>query len=307
MAKTTRKNLKLYGTSGSTTDFGQFGSQKAGAPLKTKDIETIQNLTAWVSGLTSAVVSGNKVPYLEDVNSLFLVLFYQLFYLLENGIPEWNADTTYYIGSMVRKAGTSEIYTSLVDNNLNNALPSVSDSNWFYVIGVSGGKTIIKNDLTVDANLNVTGTISGERNIVFKTNGMSETKTSTGTYSFPSDTGIITINNLKTGRVRITASCYVYLSGRESIYNGFQRLNILFNLYCDKGGGSTVSIGSFRVNADANTLRYSIREDFCTINHIITGLPEGDNTFTFTYQMTQPNGDQPHCEIYNLEIMVEEI
>lgn len=40
----------------------------------------------------------------------------------------------YTIGSYVRKTGTAELYASLVNSNLNNALPNqVSNSNWLYI------------------------------------------------------------------------------------------------------------------------------------------------------------------------------
>jgi hypothetical protein len=46
---------------------------------------------------------------------------------MEQGIPEWDASTTYYIGSLA-KDSSGNIYVSLTDNNLNNALSSAT--NW---------------------------------------------------------------------------------------------------------------------------------------------------------------------------------
>lgn len=138
MAKVvTRKNLRQFGVNGNSNNFGQFGSVVAGSPLKTKNIETIQALSAWLTGWQDAVVSANKAPFLEDENSMMYVAFWQLFYLLQEGIAEWNSLTTYFIGSLVRKADTNQIFSSLTNDNLNNALPSSGDTvNWFQVYPV---------------------------------------------------------------------------------------------------------------------------------------------------------------------------
>ncbi len=133
MAATPRQQLRFFGTDGPTNDFAQFGSQAASAPQKTKDIVTIQSLSAWLNGLQDSVFGGNNAPYLEDMNSLFYVAFYQLVYLFEKGIPEWGTDQTYFTNSVVRKAGNGsfQLFASLTDSNTGNALPSSgNNTNW---------------------------------------------------------------------------------------------------------------------------------------------------------------------------------
>ncbi len=138
MAKTVvRKNLKQFGVNGNSNNFGQFGSVDAGSPLKTKAIETIQALSAWLTGWQDAVISGNKAPFLEDMNGAMLVMFYELFYVLQEGVAEWNVDTTYFVGSMARKPGSNQVYQSLTDDNLANALPDQTDNtNWHFMYPV---------------------------------------------------------------------------------------------------------------------------------------------------------------------------
>lgn len=138
MAKTVvRANLRQFGKDGASGNFGQFGSVRAGSPINTKSIDLIQALSAWLTGWQSAVVDSNKAPFLEDMNSMMFVIVYQLFYILQEGIAEWNTDTTYFIGSMVRKTGTNEIYSSLTNDNAGNALPVQTDSiNWKFVYPV---------------------------------------------------------------------------------------------------------------------------------------------------------------------------
>jgi microcystin-dependent protein len=51
-------------------------------------------------------------------------------YLLQQGIPEWDSATTYYLNSVVQ-ANSGQWFNSLQDNNLGNA-PPVSASNAFW-------------------------------------------------------------------------------------------------------------------------------------------------------------------------------
>ena len=124
MSKIARATQKLFGSSGSTSDFGEFGSKAAGAPATTKSPATIQALAAFLTGWTAATVAQDR-PYLEDMNALFLLAFQQIAYCLQLGIPEWDAGTTYYTGSIAQD-GAGVIYKSLVDDNLDNALSDPS-------------------------------------------------------------------------------------------------------------------------------------------------------------------------------------
>lgn len=134
MARLSRVLYKLFGADGPTDDFARFGSQVAGSPTKTKDITSIMSLPAWLTGLKAALNSGNRAPFAEDINSLMYVKGYMLAYLYQEGVPEWNADTEYHEHSVVKKGGTSELYASLINDNIGNALPSqVSDANWRYL------------------------------------------------------------------------------------------------------------------------------------------------------------------------------
>ncbi len=75
-----------------------------------------------------------QAPYLQDMNGVMYVMAYEIAYLFEEGIPEYDTTTTYYTGSIVKKVGTFELYGSLIDTNLGNALPArVSNSDWAYL------------------------------------------------------------------------------------------------------------------------------------------------------------------------------
>lgn len=131
MPKLDRIFFELFGKDGVTNDFAQFGSKAAGVPLKTKNILTIQALDAWKNGIKDAILAGVKAPFLEDMNSFFLVSAYMMGYVFEAGIPEWEANTTYFVGSYVRAPGGRGLYTSKVDDNLGNSLPSEQDDNFW--------------------------------------------------------------------------------------------------------------------------------------------------------------------------------
>lgn len=149
MAQTvTRQTLKLFGGSGSSPNFSEFGSQAANAPVKTKSIPTIQSLSAWDNGWQDAVAL-DQAPYLEDMNGVLYVHSYQEFYSLQEGIAEWDSGTTYNVGSIVKEPYTGSlggnIFISLTDSNTNNALPSspASNTNWQFMYGPLQGGLII--------------------------------------------------------------------------------------------------------------------------------------------------------------------
>jgi hypothetical protein len=124
MPKITRYVQNLFGNLvGAAGNYGKFGSLAAGVPQYTKDPKEIQSLDAWNLGWNAATV-GNKSPALQDRNALDFLAFYQLAYLMQQGVPEWNADTTYYIGGICASGGS--FYVSITDDNINHA---VSDTN----------------------------------------------------------------------------------------------------------------------------------------------------------------------------------
>ncbi len=135
MSKLSRVFQKLFGGSGSSGNFGVFGSLAASSPTTTKNITSIQALPAWDNGWQDEVV-GDFVPALEDMNSLCYVTFYQLCYLLQQGIPEYDASTTYYIGSYINIDG--QLYISKVNDNVGNS-PSTSPSQWDTCINLVNG------------------------------------------------------------------------------------------------------------------------------------------------------------------------
>lgn len=133
MARIDNKHLKVF--AGEASNNGVFGSAADNTKVLSNDVEVIQSKPAWDSGWIDATISALKFPTLEEFQSVSYVLSSAIAYLRQEGIGEWNANTTYYQNSIVKKTGTYEIYGSLTDDNTGNLL---SDSvNWRFLQDLS--------------------------------------------------------------------------------------------------------------------------------------------------------------------------
>lgn len=126
MAKIPRALMKIFGSNAGPTQIAKFGSLAAGSPAFTADPVVIQSLANYLSGWFSGVIGANS-PAIEDMNALCYLFAYQLSYGFQAGVPEYDATTTYYIGSFVNVAGV--VYVSLTDTNIGNT-PASSTANW---------------------------------------------------------------------------------------------------------------------------------------------------------------------------------
>lgn len=125
MAKIIRKKQEIFCNVAPTGKLGVFGSYAAGAPAYSNDVETLQESSAYGSGLSGALIN-NAPPAIQDFDGLFYMLTTQIAYLLETGIPEYNAETEYAIGSLVSVVG--QIFISVTNLNTGN---DISDqANW---------------------------------------------------------------------------------------------------------------------------------------------------------------------------------
>jgi len=126
MSKLTRYTQQVFGSTAGTDQIAQFGSYASGIPAYSTNPATIQALSNYLDGWFAAVVNG-AAPAIEDMNALHYLYAYQLAYLMQAGIAEWDSGTTYYENSLVNYSGT--IYVSAGDNNLNHT-PGPSSSYW---------------------------------------------------------------------------------------------------------------------------------------------------------------------------------
>lgn len=101
-------------------NIAKFGSLRIGAAaysLDPDEIQTDEYMSGW-----SAALQANKAPALQDMNALGYLWSRQIGYLMQQGVPEWDTNTTYYIGSIVADGVTGKMYSSIVDTNTSNAV-----------------------------------------------------------------------------------------------------------------------------------------------------------------------------------------
>jgi hypothetical protein len=132
MTRTTRATQNIF--AGSASNNGQFGSLQAGTKVDTNNLATIQALPAYASGWNSATVGSQQVPALEEMQGLDFMITTQLVYLFQEGIPEYDAGTTYYGNSIVKNPGTYQIYGSLGTSTTANTGNALSNATYWKLL-----------------------------------------------------------------------------------------------------------------------------------------------------------------------------
>lgn len=138
MARLARYTQQIFGSSAGANQMAKFGSLAAAAPATfsgaTITPTLVQTLSNYLTGWFGAVIGANS-PAIEDMNAICYLYAYQLTYLMQMGIAEYDAGTIYFKGCLVNDA-TGVLYVSLTDSNTGNALSSTT--NWApYVSGVN--------------------------------------------------------------------------------------------------------------------------------------------------------------------------
>jgi len=143
-----RKTLKVFGgipndPAGESANTGIFGSREAdggGQSNLSNDIEFIQNQDSgnkWEKGWFEATIGFTRLPPAEEMEGIHRVISYSAAYLLQKGISEYDAGTTYFTGDITRRdsAEKLDLYSSRIDDNINNALPTkgFSNENWKFL------------------------------------------------------------------------------------------------------------------------------------------------------------------------------
>nr|DAJ74729.1 MAG TPA: Baseplate structural protein [Caudoviricetes sp.] len=129
MAKIERNIQRIFANQAGSREITGFGTAKTETPVYTTDLNLIQN-TNFLNGWQSALLP-DKSPWQEDMNALFYAITTQLAYLFQEGIPEYDADTTYYIGSLckvISNQGNITVYKSKTNDNTGNT--PTEGANW---------------------------------------------------------------------------------------------------------------------------------------------------------------------------------
>jgi hypothetical protein len=137
MAKIPRVTQPIF--AGSAANNGQFGSAQAATFVLSNDLATLMSLPAYAQGWLLSVLGGDKFPPLEELQALSYIETTQLAYIFQEGIVEYDAGTTYWLESIVKKPGTFQLFGSLTNANVGNALPvaPASNANWKYLCDLS--------------------------------------------------------------------------------------------------------------------------------------------------------------------------
>lgn len=201
MAKIARKTAIIFGAGSGFQEVAEFGSLAAGGIAYSLDPAVIQSLSNWFDGWFSAVLGGNS-PAIEDMNAFCYVDSYQLAYLMQEGVAEWDAGTTYYIGSIVND-GTGVLYVSLINNNLNNAVTNTTDwrplllnvvsidpsvSSPYQLTNADNGKTFLVNSATGAMVFTLPATPSKNFNFQVKDSGNDASTNNITINQFASET-----------------------------------------------------------------------------------------------------------------------
>lgn len=134
MARVSRSTQKIF--AGSATNNGIFGSAQAGTKILSNSLADIQSLGAWSAGWLDATIGALKFPPLEEMQAIQYLVTTQLAYLFQEGIAEYDAGSTYYHYSIVKNPNSFQLFGSLTDANIGNALPTApaSNSNWQFLV-----------------------------------------------------------------------------------------------------------------------------------------------------------------------------
>ena len=150
-----RKTLYQFGSAQPSNATAVVGSQAAGAVAYTTDLVTMQTgggagpTTQWANGMVGAAgpLIGNGSPTAPDFNALWQLALNQAAYLLQQGVPAWDAATTYYPGNFCayppNDAVNANIYLGQSANNTGNNPGTDGGTNWLPWLNVVKSPKII--------------------------------------------------------------------------------------------------------------------------------------------------------------------
>lgn len=181
MARIPRWTQKIF--AGSASNNGVFGSAADNTKILSNSLSVIQSKAAYATGWISSVLGNKKFPPLEEFQSLHYMTTTQISYLFQEGIPEYDAGTTYYQNSIVKKSGTFELYGSLTNDNIGN--PLTDALNWDFLVDLAGS-AIIPNASTTERGIIQLATLA---DILSNNNNKAVTPDLMRTYGFVTGDG----------------------------------------------------------------------------------------------------------------------
>ena len=250
MARLTRVHQKVFASNASNN--GVFGSFQAGNPQTSNDVATLQSLSAFENGWDDAIEQGDKLPPLEEFQGIQYGISYQQAYILQEGIPEWNTNTAYYKGSLVKTiSGTSfKIFSSLTDNNTGNS--TTNTAHW---------KLAYDSDVGY-ADANFSNLLSPAKNIANWSNNVTNCIT-----EIPQDIKL----ELSSGTLTLKAGSKVYVPNGAGV---FDEVNISSDMTAT---GTTNNVYFLFLKSDGSQLL--LRSISATTSGPTSSAPSGSGTF----------------------------
>lgn len=144
MATLSRLTGKVFAGDADLTDLGVFGSAADNDPTNPTGTNTeaqIQADSAYEKGWTNAVVTTKNFPPVEEVNGVLRTISYQACYLLQEGIPVWDANTVYSNTSIVKVISGNQLdfYVSKREQS-GNTPQTDNGTNWVKAVLTGYGR-----------------------------------------------------------------------------------------------------------------------------------------------------------------------
>lgn len=123
MAKIDRATQKIFGNDANSTAITQFGTAKDAQPKYIDDtptgenpIEFLQSNSAFTNGWANSLEQ-DLAPFMQDSNALWYMITSQMAYLMQQGVPEYDAGSEYPTGALCKviNNGTVILYKALQD------------------------------------------------------------------------------------------------------------------------------------------------------------------------------------------------
>lgn len=161
MATLKRQTAKLFAGDADLVNLGEFGSAKGGTPTNPTapsdptdpSIEDQIQTAAYTKGWTDAVVTTKNFPPIEEVSGVLRTISYQACYLLQAGIPTWDANTAYDLTSIVKVVNGSELllyHPIQLDANNECKGHELNETTWWEKVIITGDKKIGEPQFTLD-------------------------------------------------------------------------------------------------------------------------------------------------------------
>ena len=139
MAVLLRQTQKVFAGNANASQIAVMGTMKTGTPVYNTSLATLQS-AEYELGWDSAILN-DKAPYLEEMNGVQYGFSYQIAYLLQEGIPEYDVNTNYSKTSIVKTVEDNNLvlYHSLIDDN-QGVVDITNSADWARLYIVDFGK-----------------------------------------------------------------------------------------------------------------------------------------------------------------------